>query len=470
MTEIAARLPRPRGRSLRLVLLTAAFGLGLVAAGVLVALRSDRAAPAAAVIHHDRAPRAPRARPALPVAVSLLVSERLAADAARGLDRGLFISSPGGVVATASRVARWRPLIVRATKHEPLRAERRRGARPRRELGPPRRHRRCRRRIGSRADADRRLDREALPASAREHAPQPGADASHRARGCARRVPRRHGSFGAGVRATTQRFSPAKSRAARPFAISRRRAVISAATTSRCRRVPHGDREHAGRRAVVRRRDPVVRAALLRLGARRARRAWRRLASMGDMSRDYYWKVLAAKRVMKLYRHRSTLRSRSRSVSRREEIVCRRSAPPAVPDVAVREPGCNRRSLEAAHPAPHPDRRAQDAHRDRGVLRRPGPQARPLATALSRPSTGDARRAALHRPPRAPDLRLEALAHPHECAPRQPLPARAHARECECRAHVLDPHDGLRLRHRPRVREHAPGGGLPVRARAARSR
>jgi Family of unknown function (DUF5715) len=29
---------------------------------------------------------------------------------------------------------------------------------------------------------------------------------------------------------------------------------------------------------------------------------WRRLASLGDMSRDYYWKVLAAKRVMKLYR------------------------------------------------------------------------------------------------------------------------------------------------------------------------
>jgi hypothetical protein len=31
--------------------------------------------------------------------------------------------------------------------------------------------------------------------------------------------------------------------------------------------------------------------------------AWRRLASLGDMSRDYYWKVLAAERVMRLYRH-----------------------------------------------------------------------------------------------------------------------------------------------------------------------
>jgi hypothetical protein len=31
--------------------------------------------------------------------------------------------------------------------------------------------------------------------------------------------------------------------------------------------------------------------------------AWRRLKSLGDMSRDYYWKVLAAERVMRLYRN-----------------------------------------------------------------------------------------------------------------------------------------------------------------------
>jgi soluble lytic murein transglycosylase-like protein len=44
------------------------------------------------------------------------LSAALSDAAARGLARGLFTSSPGGVVATAARVARWRPLILRATR------------------------------------------------------------------------------------------------------------------------------------------------------------------------------------------------------------------------------------------------------------------------------------------------------------------------------------------------------------------
>jgi hypothetical protein len=43
-------------------------------------------------------------------------SRPLSDAAALGLERGLFTSSPGGVVATAARVARWRPLIVRVTR------------------------------------------------------------------------------------------------------------------------------------------------------------------------------------------------------------------------------------------------------------------------------------------------------------------------------------------------------------------
>jgi hypothetical protein len=37
-------------------------------------------------------------------------------DAARAFSRGLFVSSPGGVVATAARVSRWHGLAVRATR------------------------------------------------------------------------------------------------------------------------------------------------------------------------------------------------------------------------------------------------------------------------------------------------------------------------------------------------------------------
>ena len=43
-------------------------------------------------------------------------SAALGASAARGLDRGLFVSSPGGVFATAARVAQWRPLVERAAR------------------------------------------------------------------------------------------------------------------------------------------------------------------------------------------------------------------------------------------------------------------------------------------------------------------------------------------------------------------
>src|SRR5207247_6003179 len=57
-------------------------------------------------------------------------------------------------------------------------------------------------------------------------------------------------------------------------------------------------------------------------------------------------------------------------------------------------------------------------------------------------------------------------ADPDERCTRPPLPAGADARELERGAHVLDPHDWLRLRHRSVLREPPAGGGVPVRARA----
>ncbi|MDX6485667.1 MAG: hypothetical protein QOF43_820, partial [Gaiellaceae bacterium] len=94
LTEIAGRPARSR-RSIRVVLLVA--GLGLVTAGA-VALQA-RAQVAATSRSADAG-----------------LSAALSGAAARGLDRGLFTSSPGGIVATAARVDQWRSHIVRATR------------------------------------------------------------------------------------------------------------------------------------------------------------------------------------------------------------------------------------------------------------------------------------------------------------------------------------------------------------------
>jgi uncharacterized protein YcbK (DUF882 family) len=300
MTEIAARLPRPRGRSLRLVLLTAAVGLGLVAAGVLVALRPDHSAPAAAVIHHDRAPLASRARPALPVAVSPLVSERLAADASRGLDRGLFTSSPGGVVATASRVARWRPLIVRATKHS--------------HFGPNLVEALVFVESSGRPDVIAGSD-VASAAGLTQIVAWTGRHFLHlrvntlRSRALTHRIARAD-ARGAFLTARQlrrwrarydQRFSPAKS----VYATVR---YLEAAR----RYLGRNDLALAAYHMGIGNVQDVARSfggetpsyAQLYFGSAPDVHGatWRRLASMGDMSRDYYWKVLAAKRVMKLFR------------------------------------------------------------------------------------------------------------------------------------------------------------------------
>ncbi len=110
MTEIAARIPRPRGLLGLLQALAAAAGLVLVLAGAL-ALR-PHTAPLRAL-----ARPAPRPAPlASVVRAPAGLAAALDADAAHGLDRGLFTASPGGVVATAARVGAWRPLVRRAVR------------------------------------------------------------------------------------------------------------------------------------------------------------------------------------------------------------------------------------------------------------------------------------------------------------------------------------------------------------------
>lgn len=52
----------------------------------------------------------------LVLAAAPAASAGIGSDAARAFDRGLFVSSPGGVVATAARVSAWHRLAVRATR------------------------------------------------------------------------------------------------------------------------------------------------------------------------------------------------------------------------------------------------------------------------------------------------------------------------------------------------------------------
>lgn len=118
MTEIVARLPRSRGPLRVLQALTLLAGLALLAFGV-NALRPHPhvgrlVRPAATQGTKRGAPaRLANARSA---AAEARLAGVLGDDAAQAFDRGLFEASPGGVVATAVRVAEWHRLAVRATR------------------------------------------------------------------------------------------------------------------------------------------------------------------------------------------------------------------------------------------------------------------------------------------------------------------------------------------------------------------
>lgn len=124
MTEIVARLPRARGPLRLIVPLVLVLGTGLVAAGFL-ALRSPAKPHAGAHgialrplhVQIGRHETGAAAKAVQQTRVARGVSTALGDDAAQGVDRNVFTASPGGVLATAARVARWRPLVLRATRH-----------------------------------------------------------------------------------------------------------------------------------------------------------------------------------------------------------------------------------------------------------------------------------------------------------------------------------------------------------------
>jgi uncharacterized protein DUF5715 len=244
------------------------------------------------------------------------VSASLARAAALGLDRGLFTSSPGGVAATAARVARWRPLVVRTARHS--------------GFGPNL--------------------LEALvfvESSGRSDAIAGGGVASSAGltqieASTAKRFLHLHVNTGRSG-ALTRRIERADARGARRTARQLRRwrarydvrfaPALSLRATVRYlvaarRSLGRNDLAVAAYHLGIHNLQRLVRSyggeapsyAQLYFGSApdRHARTWTRLASLGETSRDYYWKVLAAKRVMRLYRlHPAALRFEERQQARK---------------------------------------------------------------------------------------------------------------------------------------------------------
>src|SRR4051812_30713228 len=307
MTEIAARFPHPRGGSLRLALLSAALGLGLAAA------------------------------PAARCAVSSPASARLASEAAHGLDRGLFTSSPGGVVATASRVGRWRPLIVRATRHSHFGPNIVEALVFVESSGRPD--------VIAGSDVSSAAGLTQIVASTGKHFLHLRVNTA-RSRALTQRIARAdaRGAFVAARQLRhwraryDQRFSPAKSV----------HATVHYLETAR-RYLGRDDLAVAAYHMGIGNMQGVVHSfggetpsyAQLYFGSAPDVHGatWRRLASFGDMSRDYYWKILAAKRVMRLYRtDRAAIVFEERQQARKssaEEVMHPQSRTPRFASPAV---------------------------------------------------------------------------------------------------------------------------------------
>jgi uncharacterized protein YcbK (DUF882 family) len=296
LTEIVARLPRPRGSLRALQLLVLAAGAALVAAGV-VALRPGpqavvhvhvRPAAAPARTEPPRHVAAPAPRPADP-----RLAAALADDAAHGLDRGLFTASPGGIVATAARVAAWRPLIARAVRGSGFspsllealvfvessgRADATSGgaAGLTQLSASAARHVHLRVRIAKSGRLTGRIDRAEARGSRRT----------------ARQLRRWRARF-------DQRFAPARELRAAVRRLTEARARLGRVDLALA--AYHLGAGNVAAAVAADHAEGTPSYAELYFGSApdHRRGVWLRLRSGGD----YYWKVLAAKRVMRLWRH-----------------------------------------------------------------------------------------------------------------------------------------------------------------------
>jgi hypothetical protein len=300
VTEIVARLPRSRAllRVLQAVVLF--LGLGLVAFGAL-ALRPHPRARAAE--HASRVP-VEKHRPDVRRSVAQIEAARarsqrdaaaLGRDAAFGFERGFFTASPGGVVEAAARVAQWRPLVARAVRGSGVSPAVLEGMVLVESSG-----------LASATSGPKAGLTQLAPAAARHFGLRVSARKSakltrqiaHTFRIVhARQLRRWRGRY-------DQRFAPARELRATVRFLTHARGVLGRGDLAvEAYRFGIGNvRRTAAMYGGV---ESTPSYAQLYFGSSPDRHAaiWHRLGIGRAAARDYYWKVLAAEHVMRLYRH-----------------------------------------------------------------------------------------------------------------------------------------------------------------------
>ena len=187
--------------------------------------------------------------------------------------------------------------------------------------------------------------------------------------------------------------------------------------------------------------------------------AYAKLASFGDDSSNYWWKLGAAERIMELSRKDTgklaALQAAQTAKNSAEEVLHPPGSTQRYRTPADAAGGVGRRRRGRL-----PPRRA----RDRAARGPADGGARPAALALPRPPARGARHRALHRRAGAVAVRPGA-AGGHLDRARRRVPEAARGPEPRGDPQLLAPHHRLGVRHRPRVPLEGACAGVPVRAR-----
>ncbi|HEX3226520.1 MAG TPA: DUF5715 family protein [Gaiellaceae bacterium] len=327
MTEIVARLPRSRGvfRLLQVAVLLA--GIGLVAFGALALRLHPRAHPAEPAIWTPGEKRGSGARLYVIRAEAAQsrrqrAAQALARDASVGFDRSFFTASPVGVVETAARVAQWRPLIARALRGSSVSPALLEGLVLVESSG-----------LAAATNGSHAGLTQLSPAAARHFGLRVNRRKSarltrqiaHTFRAVHARQLRRWRSR------YDQRFAPARElRATVRFLVRARRALGRVDLAVAAYHLGVGAVRRAA--AMYGATESAPSYAQLYFGSSPDAHAatWHRLGAGGGTARDYYWKVVAAEHVMRLYRHGAlsyTARLQAKKNSAEEVMHPRRATP-----------------------------------------------------------------------------------------------------------------------------------------------
>ena len=300
MTEFVARLPRSRGvlRVLQAVVLLT--GLGLVALGAFALRPHPHTHTTEPAIWTPGEKRGAGARVTFLRAEAVQARRRRAAralgrDASFGFDRSFFTASPGGAVETAARVAQWRPLIRRAVRGSTISPAVLEGMVLVESSG-----------LASATNGARAGLTQLTPAVAthfglrvnRRKSAQLTRQSAHTFRIVHARQLRRWRSR------YDQRFAPARElRATVRFLVHARRALGRLDLAVASYHLGIGTVRRAAAMAGTVETAPSFAQLYFSSSPSEHAAIWHRLGAGGDTARNYYWKVVAAEHVLRLYRH-----------------------------------------------------------------------------------------------------------------------------------------------------------------------